>query len=407
MKSLFFCLLQVWLMGTFLYSQPSQPHVPALAEPGDGIYSFLDKFQVKSPCNLKYFYKLNGLRSKQGLRSKKQYYLPILIYTYNGKSIRSTTGINDRPWAEQIQQYNELMHQMGLKTEDYRKDKELWVPYNRLHCREENTPLRTPVASGNSPAQPTSGSVPLRGTYPIFGDKYAQVPLESTTLSGCVYYVVSGHGGPDPGAVGRYGRYNLCEDEYAYDISLRLTRNLLAHGATVYQIIRDKDDGIREGEILPCDKDEECWVQSPIPINQKARLTQRSDAVNALYQKNRERGVGYQRLIVIHIDSDSKREKIDMYFYHKYQDQKSLQFANRMKQTIRTKYEQYRKGRGYTGTVSSRDLHMLRETEPTAIFMELGNIRNRNDQSRFVIEGNRQLVANWLFEGLLVDARSQ
>lgn len=407
MKSFLFCLLSIFYLGNLLFSQPARPHVVAQAQHGDGIYSFLDKFQVKSPCNLNYFYKLNKLRSKQGLREKREYYLPILVYTYNGKSIRSTTGINDLPWAQQIQQYNEVMHQLGLKPGDYRQDRVLWVPYSRLNCKDENVPVQSPLDMGSSPIQSVAGNVPLRGTYPIFGQSYAQVPLESTTLSGCVYYVVSGHGGPDPGAVGRYGRHNLCEDEYAYDISLRLTRNLLAHGATVYQITRDEDDGIRSGEILPCDKDEECWVDAEIPVNQKARLTQRSDAVNALYQKNKERGVGYQRLIVMHIDSDSKREKIDMYFYHKYGDQKSLQFANRMKQTIRTKYDQYRKGRGYTGTVSARDLHMLRETDPTAIFIELGNIRNRNDQARFVIEGNRQLVANWLFEGLLVDARNQ
>jgi N-acetylmuramoyl-L-alanine amidase len=44
---------------------------------------------------------------------------------------------------------------------------------------------------------------------------------------------------------------------------------------------------------------------------------------------------------------------------------------------------------------------MLRETHPVAIYAELGNIRNSRDQKRFIIEDNRQAVANWLCEGLM------
>jgi N-acetylmuramoyl-L-alanine amidase len=51
--------------------------------------------------------------------------------------------------------------------------------------------------------------------------------------------------------------------------------------------------------------------------------------------------------------------------------------------------------------VTARNLHVLRKTKPTAVFIELGNIRNSQDQKRFVIEDNRQAVANWLAEGLL------
>lgn len=342
----------------------------------------------------------------------KTYKLPIMLYTYNGKSIRTTTGINDLPWAQGIQRYNEVLHQSGIKAGDYRTDRELWVPYSRLRCRSEAFPLEaggsgSPIPSGSQaqggPSRPNR--VPLRGTYPIFGDEHAEVPLESTRLRGRVYYIVGGHGGPDPGAVGDYYGKKLCEDEYAYDISLRLAKNLLSHGATVYMIIRDENDGIRSGEILPCDKDETCWVGKEIPVSQKLRLTQRSDAVNMLYRKNKKQGVRFQRLVVIHVDSQGKRDKQDTYFYHKIGDTKSKSLADRLLNTMHAKYDQYRPGRGYEGTVSSRDLHMLRETEPTAVFIELANIKNRSDQGRLVIEGNRDLMAGWLFEGLLSDAK--
>ncbi|MEL6589183.1 MAG: N-acetylmuramoyl-L-alanine amidase [Bacteroidota bacterium] len=414
--------LMLAVFGNMLAQTQSQLHVTVEAQKGDGVYILLDRYQLRSPCNINYFYKVNNLKRNQGLREGRSYFLPILVYQYNGKSIRSTTKINDRPWAENVQLFNDVMNQAGLKAGDYRKDKILWVPYHSLHCAQEKLDYnnRTAIASvpitpNNTPSPDRSGDGPnkmsdgqqLRGTYDIFGPDYARVPLQSTALKGYVYYIVGGHGGPDPGAVGRYGKYSLCEDEYAYDVSLRLAWNLLSYGATVYLITRDKDDGIRAEEILECDKDETCWVDLPIPINQSKRLTQRSDAINALYKRNKKNGVRYQRLVVIHVDSNNKGSQIDLYFYHKQGDATSKALSETLRATMKEKYDYYRKERGYKGTVTSRDLHMLRETDPTAVFIELGNIRNPNDQARVVIAGNRQLLANWLFEGLLRDAKRQ
>ncbi|MEM7660237.1 MAG: N-acetylmuramoyl-L-alanine amidase [Bacteroidota bacterium] len=397
------CFCVGLLFGLSAYGQ-SPAYLSVVAKGGDGVYALLNRFQLRTACNEAEFYRINQLRKKQGLKEGRTYFLPVYVYSYNGKSIRSTTGKDDRPWAEQVQAYNEAMYQLGLKSGDYRQNQELWVAHHQLHCPEEmqaaSSVVETEAPVGNS------GTLPLRGTYSILGPEYAKVPLMSTTLNGCVYYVVGGHGGPDPGAVGKYGRHQLCEDEYAYDVALRLTRNLLANGATVYLITRDQNDGIRSGEILPCDKDERCWGDLAIPAGQSERLTQRSDAVNFLYQKNRSQGVRYQRMVVIHIDSNSKRERVDTYFYHKASDSRGYRFAYNLKETLRAKYAEVRQGRGYNGTVNSRDLHMLRETEPTTAFIELGNIRNPNDQIRLVKERNRQLLADWLFEGMVVDARN-
>ena len=90
-----------------------------------------------------------------------------------------------------------------------------------------------------------------------------------------------------------------------------------------------------------------------------------------------------------------------MYFYHKIGDQKSANFAETLRSTLEEKYAFYRKNRAYTGTVTSRDLHMLRECKPTSVYIELGNIKNPNDQKRLVIQSNRKAVAQWLFEGLV------
>ena len=44
---------------------------------------------------------------------------------------------------------------------------------------------------------------------------------------------------------------------------------------------------------------------------------------------------------------------------------------------------------------------MLRETKATSVYIELANIRNTYDQQRIIIENNRQLLADWLLEGLM------
>lgn len=121
---------------------------------------------------------------------------------------------------------------------------------------------------------------------------------------------MSGHGGPDPGAIGIYQGRQLHEDEYAYDIILRLARELLSRGAKVHIIIQDKKDGIRDGHVLANSKRETC-MGDPIPLNQVARLKQRCDWVNKLYRKDKS---NYKRAVFIHVDSRSKGQQTDVFF---------------------------------------------------------------------------------------------
>ena len=222
-------------------------------------------------------------------------------------------------------------------------------------------------------------------------------------LQGAVFYLVSGHGGPDPGAVGKYNGKQLCEDEYAYDVTLRLARDLIQHRATVYMITRDKNDGIRDGWYLAPDKDETCYPSLKIPYKQTTRLRQRRDAVNKLYKKHKGK---YQRLVVIHVDSRSKGENIDVFFYHDSRSKSGKKLCYNLRNTFDKKYQQHQPGRGYKGTVSSRNLYMLKYSWPVATFIELGNINHTRDQQRFIKRDNRQALANWLFEGLVEDYKN-
>ena len=242
------------------------------------------------------------------------------------------------------------------------------------------------------------------GRYPIFGKEYELVERKDNQLSGAVFYLVSGHGGPDWGASIKRGSHTLCEDEYAYDITLRLARRLIEHGALVYMITRDNNDGIRQGEYLNPDKDETCYPDNPIPAKQTARLRQRASAVNLLYRRNRSKP--YQRVVIIHLDSQSRSSNIDVYFYHHSNSRPGKRMATFLQQTLKEKYRINQPNRGYTGTVGTRNLYMLKKTTPVSVFIELGNIRNYRDQLRFLRENNRQALANWLCEGLIQDYNS-
>ncbi len=357
---------------------------------GDGIMSILRRYHlIDSECDVKEFYRLNKLNKKSKLYTDRSYKLPIFKYEYNGKSIRSTIGINNWDKAIRIRDYNKLLFSQGIKPTKFTQGKKvLWVPYREIYCDE--------IVK----IQPIKSSPTGKRIYPIFGKKYEKTPRKSKKLDGHVYYIVSGHGGPDPGAIGKYGKYNLCEDEYAYDVSLRLCRKLVEHGAVAYMITRDENDGIREGKILPCDKDETAWRNQNIFSRQKPRLLQRSSMVNQLYERHRLSGAKKQMMIAIHIDSRSVGQRTDVFFYYHSSSPKGKKTAYKLQNKMKEKYAIYRKSKEYTGTVSARDLHMLRETKPVSVYIELGNIKNPSDQKRFILESNRELLSKWLFEGL-------
>lgn len=236
---------------------------------------------------------------------------------------------------------------------------------------------------------------------PYFGKAYENLKVKDQQLKGAVYYLLAGHGGPDPGALGKYGPYLLSEDEYAYDVTIRLARRLMEHGATVYMIIQDENDGIRDENILLNDTDEICYPAETIPLNQRDRLRQRTKAVNKLYATHKG---AYQRMLAIHVDSRSKGENIDVYFYHHENSPSGKKLADNIHAKIKSKYDRHQPNRNYFGSVSTRSsLYVIKYSHPPAVFIELGNIKNDKDQRRFVIADNRQALANWLLEGMLAD----
>lgn len=253
--------------------------------------------------------------------------------------------------------------------------------------------------SFTGPEVPDSGKKVVN--YSIFGKKYAAVTILSSNLKGHVYYLVSGHGGPDPGAVTRVDGHTVSEDEYAYDVTLRLARNLIAHGARVYMIVRDDNDGIRDDKYLKMDTDEKIYGGLKIPLSQSERLRQRTRVINNLFEENKRLGYTTQRVIETHVDSRQTDQKIDVFFYYNQDKAESKNLAYHLRDTLMDKYNAKQKGRGYTGSVSSRGLWMINQTHPPIVYIELGNITNEQDRKRLLIADNRQALANWLSHGIL------
>ena len=308
--------------------------------------------------------------------------------------------------AEKGEGIYSLLKRVGLSPSDYLT---AFIDLNKDNLGKDNSlyagqTYKIPNGETMTSSQPSpSTSTGEEVIYPIFGKDYEKVTTIDHTLDGAVYYLVGGHGGPDPGAMGRYGNHVLCEDEYAYDVVLRLGRNLIQHGALVYMITRDDNDGIRDEKFLAPDKDETCYPNLPIPTNQVKRLHQRKDAINKLYMEHKG---SFQRLVILHVDSRSKGENIDVFFYHDKRSKTGKKLAYNLHQTFKQEYSENQPNRGYHGSVSERNLYVLKYSYTPAVFIEIGNINHYRDQQRLILSNNRQALANWLCEGLIKDFKN-
>jgi N-acetylmuramoyl-L-alanine amidase len=404
-------------------AQKSNNYLKVTAQANDNITSLLRDYRVSDfECDVELFYEINNLEEKARLKRGKIYLLPVLIYPFNDKNIRTSIGSNDLDAAKRIEKYNEKMVARSIKPKLFKEDGELWVPYHEIKCgnetirpneeeEDEDDTENVPSLYENIAKSPIKNlslvdlgmSEGRKRMYSIFGKEHEYIPLKSSKLMGKIFYIDSGHGGPDPGAVAKHNGKTLCEDEYNYDVGLRLCRNLIANGATAYMIVRDPNDGLRAQEVLVADDDEFYWGNIKMFRAQKSRLVQRSNVVNKLYEKHRKQGIKDkdQKLIIIHIDSQIKSLQTDIFFYYEPNNKDGKELAQQMHQKLTEKYTKHRGQKKYKGTVTARDLHMLRECKPAAVFIELGNLQNAYDLKRFLPEANRQAMADWLYEGMM------
>jgi N-acetylmuramoyl-L-alanine amidase len=354
-------LLKLFLLISFI-SVAQTPEQTVIAVRGDGIYSILRKHNLNPRLYYKSFIALNkkNLTKANGVFIGKTYILP--------------------------------------------KKEDTVTKIDTITSSKIKTVISTKVTETNNEKAKPNTTIAETEEHLIFGKEHAKVEIKDNDLKGTIYYLISGHGGPDPGATTQYNGKLITEDEYAYDVTLRLAKRLLSHGAKVYIIIQDANDGIRDKRILEVDYDEVNYPNKKISRSQKLRLKQRTQAVNKLFLKH---GGKYQRLIVTHVDSRSKGKNIDVFFYHHKNSKKGKRLAEHIHNSFKQKYAKYQPNRTYSGTVGSRGLYLVRNTLPAMVYIELGNIRNAKDQKRILNYENREALANWICNGLLKDYKNQ
>ena len=106
-KKLKYTFLPIFLLCLSFVANAEPSFHQVKAQDGDGVYSLLRRYNLDVyRCNFSKFYALNDLRKSATLVKGRSYYLPIFVYRYDGKSIRTTLGISDWDQAVRIQTYN-------------------------------------------------------------------------------------------------------------------------------------------------------------------------------------------------------------------------------------------------------------------------------------------------------------
>jgi N-acetylmuramoyl-L-alanine amidase len=323
----------------------------------------------------------------------------LVVFLLSSMSVFSQTDTLKSVVAQKGDGIYKILRENGYSASEYY---DVFVEINKENIGEDDSLIRGETYY--LPVIETVGIETSDTSAVLFPNLMFADTIVDNQLHGAVFYLISGHGGPDPGAITEVEGQTVSEDEYAYDITLRLAVKLEEHGAKVFMIINDPNDSIRNDKYLKLDYDEYCYPDEDIPRNQNERLKQRADAVNDLYEVHEDST--YHRVIVIHVDSRTIGAKVDVFFYHFPGSDKGKATAENLQSVFAAKYAKYQPNRGYEGTVSGRNLLVIRKSLPPAVFIELGNIQNERDRKRFFNHNNRQALAKWIAEGLIEDYTS-
>jgi hypothetical protein len=119
-------------------SEATNSHALAKVKKGENIERLLKRFLLTPHnCNIESFCDLNNLKSKNKILAGKLYKLPLLIVSYNGKNIRSSAGVKDLNTAKKIEKLNADLLKAGIRDQNYKVSKKLWVPVSEFDCEND------------------------------------------------------------------------------------------------------------------------------------------------------------------------------------------------------------------------------------------------------------------------------
>jgi len=208
-----------------------------------------------------------------------------------------------------------------------------------------------------------------------------------------------GHGGKDPGALGRYG---INEKEIVLDIARRLKRALTAKGIKVI-LTRSKD------VFIPL------WKRSEIANKNKADffisihansfrkkwargfevyfLADAADSVSRATEAAENNAIKFEKKSLNRYSSTAKAIACDLVLHE--QRKESAELAEYIRKAVKRKI--YIRDRG----IKKAKFHVLKKTAMPAVLVEVGFLSNVKEGKLLKNSSHRQKIANAIAQGIL------
>ena len=354
--------------------QPSFGEMEYVVKPGDSLSKIATRFAIG----------LSELRRANGLKSDRIYVGQKLKIRTQGKEIAAPNGpyyfFQPKATAQRSRNYRE--ESKNKPIEDYRKAINLLRGFNAgidLQMRREGR--------------------------------------KSQQLKGWRIVLDPGHGGRDPGAIvpNKAGDETVyvVEDEFVYDIGLRLYQKLRFAGAAVEMTVVSPNHLIRDNNpAIKTFVHEQNEVYNDEAFNRKNSFSVRPGLSNIIQRVKianrffRGASAGKTLFVSLHADNSPGRKKGPMVIYrvHRGQsksDSPSRAFARVMQKALEV--------RGVTSQIGARNLAVLSRsnTAHAEVLVEIRNVHDTGEAFALRFHDKREADADRIFRGILNYAKQR